>query len=266
MRMNLQGKTVILTGASSGIGREMAKLLALKHGASVLGIGRNIQRLQSLKEELGESFSYRAFDVSVRSEWLAFAKDLKNEGIEPALLINNAGMFPTFTKAQKLPTETLEKVLKTNFLSAVYAVEGLKELLGESGAIVNICSSAALCTVVGTSAYSASKSAMKAYTEALMLEEKGRYVGLIFPGTTATDLFRGDKKTENSGLQIIATSPQKMAKKIVKRIVKRRKRSIIGWDAKAMNLTAKLAPVWGLRLICWVMRISKSKVFEDVFE
>jgi len=266
MKQNLQDKIVVLTGASSGIGREMTKIFVQKYGAKVVGIGRNTQKLQSLQEELGEKFSYRAFDVSERNEWLAFAENLRLEKITPTLLINNAGVFPTFSRVEDTDAETLEKVLKTNFLSAVYGVDALKELIAKEGGIVNICSSAALCTVVGTSSYSASKAAMKAYTEALMLEEKDRYVGLIFPGTTATELFRNDEKTKNSALQIIAMSPKKMAKKIVKKIVKKRKRAIVGWDAKAMNWTAKLAPVWGLRLICKVMELSKSKVFKDVFK
>ena len=137
-------------------------------------------------------------------------------------------------------------------------------LLGDKGGIVNICSSGALCTVMGTSAYSASKAAMKSYTEALALEERERYVGLIFPGTTSTELFRNDENTKNSALDLVAMSATKMARKILKKIDKKRKRAVVGWDAKAMNFTAKLAPVWGLRVICWVMRASKSKVFERV--
>jgi short-subunit dehydrogenase len=120
--------------------------------------------------------------------------------------------------------------------------------------------------VVGTAAYSASKSAMKGYTESLQMEKKkGRYVGIVYPGTTATELFRNDKNTENSALQKIAMQPEKMAKKIARVIYKKRKRAVLGWDAKLMNLTAKIAHVRGLALIAWVMKKSKSKVFSNVF-
>ena len=99
------------------------------------------------------------------------------------------------------------------------------------------------------------------------MEERGkRYVGIFFPGTTATDLFRNDENTKNSALHLVAMPAEKMAKKIAKRIVKKRKRSIVGWDAKLMNLTAKLMPVLGLRIICWVMKSSRSKVFSQVFK
>ena len=65
---------------------------------------------------------------------------------------------------------------------------------------------------------------------------------------------------------LVAMSAEKMSKKILKKIDKKRKRAVVGLDAKAMNLLAKLAPVWGLSLIAWVMKSSKSKVFDRVFK
>ena len=262
----LQNKRVLLTGASSGIGKEMTRLLIQKYGASVIGIGRNEGKLRALQEELGEKFSYQVMDVSVKKNWENLAQKLKMEGAGIDLLINNAGIFPQFERVENMTSEQIQAVMNVNFYASVYAVEAFLSVLGKEGGIVNICSSGALCTVVGTSAYSASKSAMKGYTEALALEERERYVGLIFPGTTATELFRNDENTKNSALDLVAMPATKMAKKILKKIAKKRKRAVVGWDAKAMNLTAKLAPVWGLRIICSVMRLSKSKVFGRVFK
>ena len=74
----LYGKTILLTGASSGIGREMTKQLVKTYGASVIGIGRNEEKLKSLKTELGDKFNYYAMDVSVKENWLDFANKLKN--------------------------------------------------------------------------------------------------------------------------------------------------------------------------------------------
>ena len=262
----LQNKRILLTGASSGIGKEMSKLLVEKYGARVIGIGRNEEKLRALQAELGDNFTYYAMDVSVKENWENLAQKLKIEGAGIDLLINNAGVFPQFERVEDMTSEQIQAVMSVNFYACVYGVETMLNLLGESGGIVNICSSGALCTVIGTSAYSASKSAMKGYTESLALEERGRYVGLIFPGTTSTELFRNDENTKNSALDLVAMPASKMAKKILKKIVKKRKRAVVGWDAKAMNLTAKLAPVWGLRIICWVMRTSKSKVFARVFK
>lgn len=224
----LQNKRIVLTGASSGIGREMTKLLLSKYGATVIGIGRNEEKLRSLKAELGDKFSYYAMDVSVKENWQNFAQKLKMEGVGIDLLINNAGVFPQFERAEDITSEQIQAVMSVNFYASVYGIERLLDLLGKEGGIVNICSSGALCTVVGTSAYSASKSAMKGYTEALMLEESERYVGLIFPGTTATELFRNDENTKNSALDLVAMPSSKMAKKILKKIARKRKRAVVG--------------------------------------
>ena len=99
------------------------------------------------------------------------------------------------------------------------------------------------------------------------MEEKGKmYIGIVYPGTTATDLFSGDENTKDSALDVIAMPAPKMARKIARRIMKKRKRSVVGWDAKCMTGAARWMPVWGLSLIAWVMKISKSKVFTNVFD
>ena len=274
MKNWLYNQTVILSGASGGIGKELAKLLITKYSANVIGIGRSEEKMIALQNELGEfshAFSYRLFDVAKKECWQSFAKELDEKKIRPTLLINNAGIFPALQKACFSPSTLAEKVLQTNYLSAVYAVEALSPLLVGNGkylpAIVNVSSSAALCTVVGAGFYAASKSALKGYTEALQLEEKGKkYVGIVYPGTTATDLFRDDTNVQNSAMGMIAMPANKMAKKIAKRILKRKKRSVLGFDAKFMCFTAKCFPVKGPAFIRWVMKISKSKAFDNVFD
>lgn len=268
MKNWLYEKHVVLTGASGGIGRELTKILINVYGAKVIGIGRSESKMLSLIEELGENadnFSYRLFDVSVQDNWERFTSELKNEDICPTILINNAGAFPTFLKVKDTKTETMEAIVKTNYMAPMYATNAISAL-DQHLSVVNICSSAALCSVVGTAPYSASKAALKAYTEILQMEERQRYIGIVYPGTTKTDLFRNDKNTENSALDIVAMPPSKMAKKVAKSILKKKQRAVLGWDAKAMNLLAKIAPVKGLALIAWVMRISKSKVFTNVFQ
>jgi short-subunit dehydrogenase len=107
---------------------------------------------------------------------------------------------------------------------------------------------------------------VKGFSEALQMEEKGRtYIGVIYPGTTATGLFDHDENTKNSALDLVAMPAEKMAKKIGKAICKKKKRAVVGWDAKCMSAVARIAPVKGLFLIRWVMKISGSKVFQRVF-
>lgn len=271
MKNWLKDKTVIVTGASSGIGKEVCRLLIEKYEVKVIGVGRSEEKMLTFQAELkdkAENFSYRLFDVASMDAWNAFAEELCENKTAVTLLIHNAGIFPVFQTVEDTSIETLDSVMQTNFYSAVYGNQALSAsvLRGEKGGIVHICSSGALCTVVGTMAYSASKSALKAYVEALMLEQKGKYVAVMYPGTTKTELFRGDKQTENSALDKVAMPAEKMAKKIVKKIYRRKRRAVLGWDAKAMNFLAKIAPVKGPALICRVMRKSGSKVFKNVFK
>lgn len=270
MKNWLHGKTVVLTGASSGIGKEICKILICDYGASVIGIGRSEQKMLNLVGELGalsDKFSYELFDVGSKDEWTAFSERLTEKLVTPTLLINNAGAFIPFSKTESCDSESVEALTKTNYLSAVYACEALLPIIRKSQtpAVYFVCSSSALCPVAGTAAYSASKGAMKGYAEALMLDSDGLYVGIAFPGTTKTDLFRDDENTKDSALDKIALSPKKMAKKITSAILKKRKRIVPGFDAKMMSFTAKLAPVTGLTLIKNVMKASKSKVFTNVF-
>ncbi len=273
MRNWLRDKYVLLTGASGGIGRELTKRLILRYGAKVIGVGRNEEKLLALKNSLGEradDFSFYALDISKRESWAFLRADLTEKGVYPTLLINNAGVFPPLAVGTENIAEKVQSVLQTNFFAMLYAVETFSPVLISSGkqkpAIVNICSSAALCPVVGAAAYAASKSAMKGFTEALQLEEKGKkYVGIFYPGTTATDLFRADENVGKSAMTKIACSPKKMARKIARKIYRRKKRAVLGWDAKLMNFAAKLMPVKGPALICKVMKLSKSVAFKNVF-
>ncbi len=271
MKNWLNNQTVILTGASGGIGKELCLLLVRKYGANVIGIGRSEEKMRALQAKLGDAFSYRLFDVGNQENWQRFKTELMEDGVKPALLINNAGAFPSFLPVEKTPVETYENLMKTNFHATVYAVKEISPLLEANGkylpGIVNVASSASLCSIVGTSAYTATKCALKGFTEVLQLDEKGKkYIGAVYPGTTATELFRNDENTKNSALDKIAMPAQKMAKKIAKRILKRKRRSVVGWDAKLMNFTAKIMPVKGPALIRWVMKKSKSKVFKEVFD
>lgn len=273
MRNWLKNEYIVLTGASGGIGRELCKILICKYGAKVIGIGRNEEKMRSLQAELGENsekFSYALFNVGDKNAWDNFAETLKEKGVNLRLLINNAGEFPTFARAVDNAPEVAERVMQTNYLSIVYATHAITPILTgtkkDKPAIVNIASSAALCSVSGTSAYTASKAAVKGFTEALQMEEKGKmYIGAIYPGTTATGLFDKDENTKNSALDFVAMPAEKMAKKIAKKIIKKKKRAVVGWDAKCMSAAVRIAPLTALFLIRWVMKKSGSKVFKNVF-
>ena len=81
--MWMQGKTVVITGASSGMGKGIAQRLIVDYGCNVIGIARSEQKMKKFVEELdfyAGKFSYRLFDVSVRENWEKFAAELKENG------------------------------------------------------------------------------------------------------------------------------------------------------------------------------------------
>lgn len=269
----LNNKTVIITGASSGIGRGIAVKLIKEYNCRVLGIARSEEKMKSLFAELGsdtEKFSYRLFDVSKRENWENYLEYLTANGIKPDVLINNAGVLPEFKKAEDCSAEEIEKTMNINFYGALYSFKALLPLILESPspAIINIDSSAAFMSLAGTAAYSASKAALKAYTEAVREELRGRcYIGLICPGFTKTDIFRSQNLTEEREkkiISIVSTSLDYAVKRIVKSIAKRRELTVIGTDAQFMKLLGRIMPVSGGRMISTILKKSGFKLFKEL--
>lgn len=271
----LDNKTVIVTGASSGMGKGITEKLIKEHGCTVLGVARSQQKMEALVAELGEyanKFSYQLFDVSDRANWDNYLNYLNENNIKPDILINNAGILPKFDKFQHYSIEDIEKAMNINFYSAVYSMHALLPLLLESPspAIINIDSSAALMSLAGTSVYSASKAALKSLTESMREELRGKcYVGIVCPGFTKTDIFRNqsssDEKVQKM-LNMVSTSCDTMVKWIMNGIKKQHELMVFGMDAAFMNYFGRLLPVQGGRLFSAVMKMSKLPLFDGVFK
>ncbi len=268
-------KTVVITGASGGIGRGITERLVKEHHCMVFGIARNEQKMTSLLAALGDDadrFSYRLFDVSDRGQWEAFASFLRENRIRPDLLINNAGRLPGFDRFGHCGLDEIERTVNVNFYGAVYAMHALLPLLLESSApaIVNIDSSAALLTLAGTAAYSASKAALKSLTESMREELRGRcYVGLVCPGFTETDIFRNqnvpDERSEKL-LRMVSMPCDRMVGRILKGIRKKRSLMVFGTDAQCMKWFGRWLPVQGSRLLSKVLKLSGLPLFDSVFQ
>ena len=267
----LKEKRVIVSGASSGIGREIVKRLATQFKCEVYGIGRNEERLKELKNSLPDpdKFRYALFDVSKRENWEAFKKQLEAENFMPDMLVNNAGFLLPFSKAENHSAEDAENILSTNYLSCFYSFKSLLPLLEKSPspAIVNVSSSAALAPVVGTALYSASKSALKSFTECLAMDYKGKiYVAGVYPGFTKTDIFSHQLHASKSKILDAETTPADKAVKRIIRKIKRKKTCIVtGADARAMNFFYRLFPALTTKAIRSVLKKSKLEIFKDVF-
>ena len=272
----LQGKTVVVTGASGGMGAGIAATLIKKHGCTVIGIARNERKILNFINELGEEnakrFSYRLFDVSVRENWESFAKELEEENIAVDVLINNAGILPKFKRFDRYSYEEIERAMNINFYSCIYSVKTMLPILQKSStpAIINIDSSAALMTLAGTSMYSASKAALKSFTEALRLEFAGKiYVGMVCPGFTKTDIFSGQgdvgKGRASKIIEMISTDCDKMVKMIMFGIERKMPMQVRGMDAHAMSVCNRLLPVAGSKLYSTIMKAAKVDIFDEVF-
>ncbi len=272
----LNGKTCIVTGASGGMGAGIAAALIKKHGCNVIGIARNEFKMQRFIEELGpsyaEQFSYKLFDVSKRENWEEFAAELEENGTQIDVLINNAGILPKFKRFDRYDIDEIETAMNINFYSCVYSIKALLPMLleSENGAVINIDSSAALMSLAGTSVYSASKAAVKGFTESLREEFRGKlYVGLVCPGFTKTDIFRNQSTEGEKGQKIIdmiSTDCDLMVKMIMFGIEHKQALQIHGLDAHAMSIFGKLLPVNGSRLFSAIMKASDIDIFSEVFK
>lgn len=271
----MDNKTVIITGASGGMGKGVAEKLIKEHGCTVIGIARSEEKMKKVVEELGsyaDKFSYQLFDVAVEQNWIDFVAYLNENNIKPDVLINNAGILPKFDKFQNYTIEYIKKAMDINFYSAVYSIHALLPILLESDspAIINIDSSAALMTLAGTSVYSASKAALKSLSEALREELRGKcYVGIVCPGFTKTDIFRdqdsADAKAQKM-LNMVSTSCDRMVKMIMNDIKTKKPLGVHGFDAAFMNYFGRVMPVQGGRLFSAVMKMSKLPLFDAVFK
>ena len=260
------GACAVISGASSGIGREIAAILCKKYGCRVIGLARNEERLKKAADEIGEGFIPFVCDVTSERDRESLLGFIKENGLKPDILINNAGTLPPFTHFSPESLPELERVMEVNFHSHVKMCAAFLPLLLESerGAIVSVASSAALATLPGTSAYSASKSALFAFTESLSLEYgKSLFVSAVCPGMTATELF---KSHEGSSLiDKFAPSAKAAAKKIVRRLKRGRKKIVTGIDAHAMSVGNRLFGRCALGLFAFFMKNVKMAMFKDTF-
>lgn len=266
--------TVILTGASSGIGKDLAVRLIKDHGCNIIGIARNVERLEGVKTELGSlghKFTYYSMDVSKKESWESLKNDLVEKGIQADILINNAGILPKFDCFLHYNDSDISKTMNINFYSAVYSMEVMMPYImqSERAGILNIASSAALCSLAGTSLYSASKAALKSFTDAIREEVRGKcYIGLFCPGFTKTNILQSQGDVASGAQKVmdfISTDCDKMVDMIIKGLWQKKANRVLGVDAKLMAEGNKIAGAKFNFICSQVMRLSKVSLFEDIF-
>lgn len=192
--MNLKDRVILITGASSGIGKATAKKLALE-GANVVLMARSEDELHTIKNDIeknGGQALVTSGDVTKKADFEKAVSKAVNTYGKVDGLINNAGLMP-LSYIKKLKTDEWEKMVDVNIkgvLNGVAAV--LPQLLkNKGGDIVNISSMAAHQYFPGGAVYCATKSAVKMFSEGLRQElapKHGINVTSIEPGAVATQL------------------------------------------------------------------------------
>ncbi|MEP2238784.1 MAG: SDR family oxidoreductase [Maribacter sp.] len=192
--MKLEDKVIIITGASSGIGRATALKLS-ENGAKVVLMARSEDELNELKSDIinkgGEALVVTG-DVTVKNDFENVVSKTKNEFGKITGLINNAGLMP-LSFVEKLKTDEWDKMVDVNIKGVLNGVAAVLPELKENngGNIVNISSMAANRYFPGGAVYCATKSAVKMFSEGLRQELAPKYginITSIEPGAVATNL------------------------------------------------------------------------------
>jgi len=230
----VQGKTVVLTGASGGIGGALAEELASK-GARLVLIGRNTEKLSKLAELLGEGHSVVSCDIATadgRETIISYCQALES-GVD--MLVNNAGIgaFKSFDKTEE---EQVISLIHTNLTSTILLTQAMLPILQaqKSSQIVNVGSAFGSIGFPGFVVYSASKFGLRGFTEALARELSDSSVAVRYfaPRATKTPLNDANVDALNAALDTHVDEPSQVAKEFVEFVESNKQRYYVGWPEK----------------------------------
>ena len=192
--MDFKNKVVLITGASSGIGKESAIEFA-KLGANIILVSRTKEKLEQVADEL-KKFNVTILvcqcDVSKKDQVKEMSKTVLEKFDSVDILVNNAG-FAIYGSVHDLSIDDIESQMETNYFGMVYCIKYFLPLMlkKKSGHIVNVASVAASFGLPGIASYCASKFAMLGFSEGLKHELKNSGVGItvVSPIMVRTNFF-----------------------------------------------------------------------------
>jgi short-subunit dehydrogenase len=248
-RRSLDGCRVLVTGASSGIGRELALALARRRAKALLSARRGelLEALASECARLGGEADFLAGDVTDATYRAALLQRVDERWGGLDVLVNNAGVSAhgAFSASDEA---TLRRVMEVNFFAATELTRGALPLLatGRKPAIVNIGSILGHRAAPLNSEYSASKFALRGWSEALRAEVTGKGIDvlLVSPGTTSTDFFNHliAKRSDLPWGKAKAIPPTAVAEQIVRALERGRREIFPNWRGRALVLANRLFP------------------------
>ena len=192
--MNITGKTIIISGASDGIGKSTALSLA-KNNLNLILLGRDQVKLDQVKsacESNGSTVKTYAFDITDNVVLDKVAESIKHDG-SVDIIINNAGIWHNSTILGNLDVNVIESVIATNLTSHMLLTrQFIDSMKDRETAIINIVSSAGMQGKAGRTAYAASKFGIRGFTEALRDETHSNIIriGAVFQSGTNTQMFK----------------------------------------------------------------------------
>lgn len=189
---HINGKVIVITGASSGIGEATARLLAGQGARVVLG-ARRLERLEALAADInaaGGSALARALDVTRRDDMQAFIDSAEQHFGRVDVIINNAGVMP-LSRLDALKVDEWDRMIDVNVRGVLHGIAAGLPLMQRqrSGQFINIASIGAYAVSPTAAVYCATKYAVRAISEGLRQEVGGDIrVTLISPGVTESEL------------------------------------------------------------------------------
>lgn len=212
-------RSVLITGASSGIGKAMAYAFA-ENGDLPILTGRRLEKLKEIQSDLKRQFEIEApiyqLDVTDFEQVKAVTEELENVDI----LINNAGLALGLDKFQEYELSDMVTMLDTNIKGLIYMTRQLLPQMIENnrGHIINIGSTAGIYAYAGAAVYSATKAAVKVLSDGIRIDtiDSDVKVTTVQPGIVQTDFsqvrFHGDKQKADRFYQgIEAIKPEDIA-------------------------------------------------------
>lgn len=238
----------LVTGASSGIGAEMARQLAARRIDLIL-TARRRDRLEALAGDMTTRHDVKATviasDLNMPDGTDRLIDELAAKGLAPTVLINNAG-FGYYSPFVEQPREDIEALLQVNIRAVTILCRRLGEEMARRhhGYILNVASFAALAPIPHYTVYSGTKAYVVAFTQALAHELHGRgvKVSVLCPGFTGTEFHDVSRHKKTAAMRATELTAEHVARAGLSGLARGKRVIIPGWWYKLSGLAARLLP------------------------